>query len=59
MAHKLGIQVIAESIEAQDQLELLKSMGCDYGQGFLFSKPVTAEAMERLILQPEAHPEND
>ncbi len=40
MAHKLGMKVIAEGIETQEQLNLLVSAGCDYGQGYLFSKPV-------------------
>ncbi|MFV1922071.1 MAG: EAL domain-containing protein [Methylotenera sp.] len=39
MAHKLGLEVIAEGIETQEQSNLLQSIGCDYGQGYLFSKP--------------------
>jgi diguanylate cyclase (GGDEF)-like protein len=39
MAHKLGLKVIAEGIETQEQSNLLQSIGCDYGQGYLFSKP--------------------
>jgi diguanylate cyclase (GGDEF)-like protein len=43
MAHKLGLKVVAEGIETPAQLDLLISFGCDYGQGYLFSKPVPAD----------------
>ncbi len=49
MAHKLGIKVIAEGIETQVQRDLLKQIGCDYGQGYLFSKPLPAEEFEKLV----------
>jgi EAL domain-containing protein (putative c-di-GMP-specific phosphodiesterase class I) len=40
MAHNLGMKVVAEGIETEDQLSKLKAMNCEYVQGFLFSKPV-------------------
>ncbi|GAA3930420.1 EAL domain-containing protein [Litoribacillus peritrichatus] len=40
MAHKLGIKVIAEGVETEAHLKLLKEMKCDYCQGFYFSRPV-------------------
>ena len=40
MAHKLGIKVIAKGVETLQQMELLKIAGCDYAQGFLFSKAI-------------------
>ena len=49
MSHKLGIKVVAEGIETQQQFDLLKDAGCDFGQGYLFSKPVTAEGFELLL----------
>ncbi|MGZ8270531.1 MAG: bifunctional diguanylate cyclase/phosphodiesterase [Methylophilus sp.] len=49
MAHKLGMQVVAEGIETEGQRQQLIDIGCDFGQGFLFSKPVTAEAFEALL----------
>jgi diguanylate cyclase (GGDEF)-like protein/PAS domain S-box-containing protein len=50
MAHKLGIKVIAEGIETSEQCELLMAAGCDYGQGYLFSKPLTPSEFEELYL---------
>jgi EAL domain-containing protein (putative c-di-GMP-specific phosphodiesterase class I) len=47
MAHKLGMKVIAEGIETPEQSDLLRQAGCDYGQGYLFSWPVSAEEFER------------
>jgi len=49
MGHNLGHEIIAEGIETQEQLEILKSLGCETGQGYLFSKPVTAEKVSNLI----------
>jgi EAL domain-containing protein (putative c-di-GMP-specific phosphodiesterase class I) len=49
MAHKLGKKVIAEGIETKEQLDLLIAAGCDYGQGYLFSKPVPAQEFEKNI----------
>ncbi len=48
MAHKLGIKVIAEGIETQEQCDLLTAVGCDYGQGYFFAKPLDADAFEQL-----------
>ncbi len=42
MAHKLGLKVIAEGVESEEQKNLLLAVGCDYGQGYLFSRPVEA-----------------
>ena len=45
----LGLRVIAEGIETAEHLARLRDLGCDYGQGYLFSKPVDAAAIEVLL----------
>lgn len=49
MAHKLNMKVIAEGVETAEQRNLLLAAGCDYGQGYLFSKAVPADAFEALL----------
>ncbi|QJC55343.1 putative signaling protein [Polaromonas vacuolata] len=51
MAHKLGLKVIAEGVETQAQLDLLTAYGCDYAQGWLYSKAVTAPDFFALLLK--------
>jgi len=49
MARSLGISVTAEGVETLEQLELLQELGCDAYQGYLFSRPVPAQAFEDLV----------
>src|SRR5690606_23737134 len=49
MAHRLGLQVVAEGVETVAQRELLQAAGCDYAQGYLFSRPVDAESFEAML----------
>ncbi len=54
MAQSLGMKVVAEGVETQAQASLLQQLGCAYAQGYLFSKPLCAEAAEGLLTQPPA-----
>jgi EAL domain-containing protein (putative c-di-GMP-specific phosphodiesterase class I) len=54
LAHDLKLTVFAEGIETQEQLDQLKAMDCDCGQGFLFSHPLDPEATEVLLEKGEA-----
>ncbi len=49
MAHKLGLKVIGEGIETEAQRGLLATAGCDFGQGYLFSRPVTSAEFDQLL----------
>jgi len=49
LAHNLGMGVVAEGIEEEAHMVMLRQMGCQIGQGYLFSKPVDAGAIERLL----------
>ncbi len=49
MAHKLGIKVIAEGIETKAQRDLLVEAGCDFGQGYYYSKPLPGDKFLKLV----------
>jgi EAL domain-containing protein (putative c-di-GMP-specific phosphodiesterase class I)/GGDEF domain-containing protein len=53
LAHKLGFRVVAEGIETPDAAAVLTRMGCEQGQGFLFSRPLEAAQLERWIAERE------
>jgi EAL domain-containing protein (putative c-di-GMP-specific phosphodiesterase class I) len=49
LSHTLGMDVIAEGIETDEQLAYLRGLGCDYGQGYLFAQPVEGDAAASLL----------
>jgi len=56
LAKNLGMDVVAEGVETCDQLELLKSLGCQFGQGYFFSKPLDHQAAEAFICESYSPP---
>jgi diguanylate cyclase len=52
MGHAMGMQVLAEGIETQAQLDLLRDLGCDFGQGYFISRPIPESEFLKL-LQPQ------
>ena len=49
LANNLNLKVIAEGIETEEQLRLLQNLKCDFGQGYLFSKPLPKDEVENLL----------
>jgi diguanylate cyclase (GGDEF)-like protein len=56
MAHALGMSVVAEGVETESQLHVLRSLECDEAQGYLFSKPMPAEAATRFLMKDASVP---
>jgi diguanylate cyclase (GGDEF)-like protein/PAS domain S-box-containing protein len=54
MAHKLGLKVIAEGVETREQLDLLRQIGCDFGQGYFFARPMPDAQFEAFLRGPES-----
>lgn len=51
LARSFGLEIVAEGIETTEQLEKLRSLGCEWGQGYLFSKPVDSATATQLLLK--------
>jgi diguanylate cyclase (GGDEF)-like protein/PAS domain S-box-containing protein len=54
LGQALRMSTVAEGIETDDQWAMLRSLGCDYGQGYLFGRPVAPSSIELLLAEPNA-----
>jgi len=52
MAHSMGMTVVAEGVEEQNQFDLLAQYSCDEIQGYLFSKPITDKEITEMLRKP-------
>lgn len=52
LGHNLGMNIVAEGIEEESQAQKLQALQCEYGQGYLFAKPLPAQAAEDLLTNP-------
>jgi diguanylate cyclase len=51
LAHEFGLEVVAEGVEDREVTERLRELGCDIGQGYLWSRPVTSDALPDVLFQ--------
>lgn len=54
LASNLGMEVVAEGVETREQLDLLRSLECEHGQGFYFSRPVSADDATAMVMDDPA-----
>lgn len=56
LGHNLGLKVVAEGIEREEEMQMLREFGCDQAQGYLISRALTASDMERWISENRKNP---
>lgn len=54
VAHNLELRVVAEGIKTEDQMQMLKYMGCELGQGYLYCKPEDADSIAHLLTRHQS-----
>jgi EAL domain-containing protein (putative c-di-GMP-specific phosphodiesterase class I) len=54
LASAFGLKTVAEGVETEAQLAMLRRMGCNHSQGYLHSRPIAAEQLEKLLLEQRA-----
>jgi diguanylate cyclase (GGDEF)-like protein/PAS domain S-box-containing protein len=54
LAHCLGLKIVAEGIETKPQADMLRDLGCELAQGYLYSKPVPSQAIDQLLRENRA-----
>ncbi len=52
LGHNLGMEIVAEGVESQAQVSILKRLQCEYGQGYYFAKPLSQQQMDDFLSQP-------
>ncbi len=57
LSHKLGMQVVAEGVETEAQAAVIRALGCDEAQGYLWGRPMTAEYLMRLLTDHRPGPQ--
>jgi diguanylate cyclase (GGDEF)-like protein/PAS domain S-box-containing protein len=57
LAHALSLELVAEGIEAPEQVSTLRGLGCQYGQGYYFARPLTADALGGLLSRQAGEPD--
>ncbi len=54
LARTFGLKTVAEGVEREEQVKILREIGCDFGQGYYFGKPMPPEEFERLVLERQS-----
>jgi diguanylate cyclase len=58
LAQQLGLRVVAEGVETDEELEVLRRLGCDFVQGYLFSRPMSVEQCNQFLHSSSSWPKN-